>query len=305
MKRVWYLMSGIISLMFGALATAHPLEGTWYNSYCSRIDLSVSNDGLIQGEYTSHTGSTGSSLAIGQLDPESSPTATEGTPFSLGIQWRLVNVDQTDADGSWHWVSMFSGQYHPAQEVSEPDQDPYSIPETLEILNLLIATATLPPLADTAPVTWPQTLDFHKSLPGYCHSVEPGKPVPYTPTASDNISGVWLGSSGERIDLRADKKSGAVTGSFTDQGGEKFNVTGYFDTLAPPSSSKYSVAWQGLTLSLLETGSGTSRELKALAGGVDYADTSTMYLWASDLRTTSWTDRFIQQSLDMTEFSKQ
>ena len=200
---------------------------------------------------------------------------------------------------------MFSGQYHPAQEVSEPDQDPYSIPETLEILNLLVATATLPPLADTAPVTWPQTLDFHKSPPSYCHSVEPGKLVPYTPTASDNISGIWLGSSGERLDLQADKESGLVTGSFTNQGGEGFNVIGFFDTLAPPSSGSYTVAWQGLTLSLMESGSQSTPALEALSGGVDYSDTRKMYLWSSSLRPTGWTDRFVQQTLDMTLFSKQ
>ena len=55
MKFIWYLTTGIVSLMLAALATAHPLEGTWYNSYCSRVDLSVSDDGAHPGRvYLSH-----------------------------------------------------------------------------------------------------------------------------------------------------------------------------------------------------------------------------------------------------------
>lgn len=37
------------------------IAGTWYNSYCSQVSLSVSPVGKVSGIYTSHTGSTGSS----------------------------------------------------------------------------------------------------------------------------------------------------------------------------------------------------------------------------------------------------
>ena len=291
--------------MSASIATAHPLEGTWYNSFCSRVDISVSEDGLIQARYTSQTGSTGSSLAIGRVNPNSSVDSIEGIPFALGVQWRLVNVPQSGADGSWHWVSMFSGQYHPAQHIAEPDQDPYDIPETLEILNFLIATATLPGLAETAPVSWPQTLDFHMTPPSYCHPVEPSKLAPYKPTASDNISGAWTGPNGEHLAVQASIDDGVVGGTYTDNNGQRFDVIGYFDTLAPPSSGQYKVSWQGLTLSLIESGSGSAPELKALAGGVDYSDNSKMYLWASNLKATGWTDRFIQQDLNLAIFTKQ
>ncbi|MCY4277594.1 MAG: avidin/streptavidin family protein [Gammaproteobacteria bacterium] len=284
-------------------ATESPIQGTWYNAFCSRLDLSVSETGHIRGVYTSHTGSVGTSALLGQLDIEAAATGQVGTPFALGIQWRLINEDQSNADGSWHWVSMFAGQYHPQQRVSKPGQTPYTIPETLEILNLLIATATLPGLADTAPVTWPQTLDFHRSPPEYYQGALPGEPVLYTPTAADNVSGAWLSSDGERLDLRSDFATGQVTGSYTDADGVGFDVVGLVDTLAP--AVEHSVSWQGVTLSLMQSNSRGRKQLKVLAGGVDYRDTRKMSLWSSDLRSTSWTDRFVQQSLRTSHFTRQ
>lgn len=297
--------AGALLVLISSPGLTHPLDGTWFNSYCSRVDLSVSDEGQIQGLYTSHTGSTGTSLALGQVSVESSSTQTNGIPFALGIQWRLVNVDASNADGSWHWVSMFSGQYHPEQTITEPGQDPYSIPETLEILNALIATATLSGLTDISPVTWPQTLDFHRNPPSYCHSVEPGKVVPYSATASDNISGSWNGPNGDKLVLNADLGSGTVTGTYVDNAGNTFNVAGLFDTLAPPAGGQYSVSLQGLTLALKAAGAESEARSKALAGGVEYADKTTMSLWTSDLSSTSWTDRFTQQTLDKYMFSKE
>ena len=84
------------------------------------------------------------------------PTNPKGIPFSMGIQWRLINLPMSSADGSWHWVSTFSGQYHQKQTVSAGGQQSYVLEETLVLLNGLIATATLPPLADSAPLMWPR-----------------------------------------------------------------------------------------------------------------------------------------------------
>ncbi len=76
-----------------------PIAGTWYNSYCSQVNLSISPAGEITGVYTSHTGSTGSSNVIGWVGssanpfPKSAilPANPKGTPVALGIQWRLIN----------------------------------------------------------------------------------------------------------------------------------------------------------------------------------------------------------------------
>jgi len=50
-----------------------PLIGTWYNSFCSRVDLTVDQNGVIDGNYTSHTGSTGTSIVAGQVNPALQP----------------------------------------------------------------------------------------------------------------------------------------------------------------------------------------------------------------------------------------
>ena len=281
-----------------------PLGGTWYNSFCSRVDLTVDQNGVIDGKYTSHTGSTGTSIAAGQVNPALQPqpgvpTNPNGIPFSMGIQWRLINVPTSSADGSWHWVSSFAGQYHQKQRVSAGGQQPYDLEETLVLLNGLIATATLPPLADTAPLMWPENLMFHRTPPSYCEAVTPGKVVPYTATAKDNLSGTWRNGDGEVFDLVAVLETGVVAGEFTDKDGNQYEVGGLFDTIAPGSGQ--GVAAQGVTLSLYDA---SKDLLKATAGGVDYSNPNQMWLWTSDLQSTTWTDRFIQQTLDKTVFEK-
>ena len=281
-----------------------PLNGTWYNSFCSRVDLTVDQNGVIDGKYTSHTGSTGTSIVAGQVNPTLQPqpgvpTNPNGIPFSMGIQWRLINAPISSADGSWHWVSSFSGQYHQKQTVSAGGQQSYDLEETLMLLNGLIATAMLPPLANTAPLMWPQNLVFHRTPPSYCEAVTPGKAVPYTATAKDNLSGTWQNGDGEVFDLAAVLEIGVVAGKFTDKDGNQYEVGGLFDTIAPASSQ--GVAAQGVTLSLYDP---SKNLLKAAAGGIDYSDPSQMWLWTSDLQSTTWTDRFVQETLDKTLFEK-
>lgn len=286
-----------------------PIQGTWYNSYCSRVDI-TDTGGRLSGVYTSHTGSTGSSRLIGQTYGVSyvsgnkkkrndknqlQQSPIKGIPFTIGIQWRLINVPQTKADGSWHWVSSFAGQYHPAQTVSSPNQDPYVIPETLEILNGLLATGTVPGLADTVPLFWPQTLHFHRLPPSYCQTVTPPTPVGFSPTATDHISGVWQGPDGQLLHLKASLMEGSVTGVYT-KGETSFEVIGLFDTLAPPASG-YSVSAQGLTLTLKDANP-PRRAMGMATGGVSYANPDTMFLWRSNITSTTWTSRFVQETLD-------
>ena len=281
-----------------------PLTGTWYNSYCSRVDLDVDQNGLINGKYTSHTGSSGTSTVIGQVNPTlqpqpSVPTNPNGIPFSMGIQWRLINLPISNVDGSWHWVSTFSGQHHQKQTVSVGGQQSYVLEETLVLLNGLIATATLPPLADVAPVMWPQTLEFQRTPPNYCKPVTPGKATSYSPTAQDNASGTWRNGEGGKFELAAALQGGTVTGKFTDKQGNSYAVAGLFDTIAPGTGE--GVSSQGVTLALYGS---SNNLLKAVAGGIDYSELSNMWLWTSDLKSTNWTDRFTQATLDKTLFKK-
>lgn len=299
MKHLKCILLSVLSFIMGtyAYADASPVSGTWYNSYCSQIKLNVNYDGLIQGVYTSHTGSTGTSFVFGWINPkttiESENDVLKGIPFSMGINWRLINVDVSKADGSWHWTSTFSGQYHPAQMVQVANQKPYKIPETLEILNGLIATATTPFNPDNGFVTWPQTLRFHRVAPEYCEPVSPGYPLPYTVTAEDKISGVWEMVGGNIIlDLKADMQRGIINGN-AQIGAQKYKVIGLFDTIAPPASG-YTVDLQSLTLSLISADS----IVKTLSGGVYYNSDQNMPMWYSNLIPTTWTNRFTQETID-------
>lgn len=284
-----------------------PLIGTWYNSYCSQVVLSVdASTGVITGEYTSHTGSTGTSNVVGYIDPgasaSSGQTNPNGIPFSIGIQWRLINSDISNADGSWHWVSSFAGQYHPAQTVSADNQDDYSIDETLELLNGLLATATVSGFADDAPVLWPQTLHFNRTAPSYCQDVTPAQPVTYSTNADDNISGQWRNQAGDILSLTASLSDGSVTGTLIPfHGSEKYKVVGLFDVLDPSQTSASNVVWQGVALALYDS---SDKKLKVMAGGVDYDNFGAMYLYSGDLQSTTWTDRFIQETLDKDTWTK-
>lgn len=282
---------------------ASPLEGTWYNSYCSQVELTVSSAGAVSGVYTSHTGSTGSSKVIGYVNPQAepsppSPTPTNplGIPFSLGIQWRLINVPAEQADGSWHWVSTFAGQYHQKQVVEVPGQSNYQIDDTLEILNGLIATAVVPGLADTAPIMWPQTLRFHRTAPSYCNPISPPTPAPYTPTAPDHVTGTWVTSGGlESMTLTAYLDTGTVEGGYKDVEGNEFSVSGLFDTIAPKPLLR-DVAQQGVALALYDS---SNRRVLVMSGGVSLDSPFTeMTLWRGNLKSTGWTDRFTQSTFD-------
>lgn len=303
-KRYIAAIGGVISAAVAAVSVAaeHPLNGTWYNSYCSQVELQVDPldgnfaIGEINGIYTSHTGSTGSSLVKGLVNykPEPGlPTNPKGIPFSLGIQWRLINTTDLP-DGTWHWVSTFSGQYHPAQNVSAGSQDTYQIEETLEILNGLVATSTQKGLAETAPVMWPQTLRFKRQPPDYCRLAPPPPPVPYTPRAPDYVSGTWHNQLGEQLTLNADRITGSIRGSLT-SGGKVYDIAGLFDTVAAAETPGSELAQQGVTLSLYSKDDGSAM---TMAGGVDLPAARQMTLWRGELQSTQWTSRFTQHTLD-------
>lgn len=294
---------------FSNAFSASPLQGVWYNSYCSRIDLNIGTTGAISGLYTSHTGSTGSSYVVGYIDPNAQPAPPSpvpknplGIPFSLGIQWRLINVPAEQADGSWHWVSTFAGQYHQKQDVVVPGQNTYQIEDTLEILNGLIATAIVPGFTDTAPVMWPQTLRFHRSAPSYCEPVNPPRPVQYTPTAADHLTGNWIASGGlEKMTLAATLSDGKISGSYQDANGNSYMVSGLFDTIAPNPILR-DVVQQGVSLTLYDS---ENAQLLVMAGGVDLDfPPIKMTLWTGKLKSTGWTDRFTQSTLDKVAWAK-
>jgi hypothetical protein len=267
-----------------------PVTGTWYNSYCSQMMLAANSGGGVNGSYTSHTGSTGTSVINGWLGEQSSSAATlYGIPLALGIQWRLINQPIANLDPTWHWVSSFSGQYHPAQIIVEKGQSPYPLPETLTITNALVATANLAGYTNNAPVMWPQTLTFTRNPPGYCKPIPPTTPISFTGTVADYISGTWTNTQ-ESMTLQASPDTGIVTGTYTDSQQQQYQVAGYFDNLPVDAS----MAQQGVAL----TARNSSGSLLSLAGGVDLKNSMQMLLWQDRLTSTTWTGRFTESTLD-------
>lgn len=86
----------------------HYLNGSWVNSYASKMDLLVAEDGSIVGQYSSTTGSTGLYSVIGNCAPEVTFQEGEGLAVVLSIYWHPVNSETRDE--SWHWVSTYCGQ---------------------------------------------------------------------------------------------------------------------------------------------------------------------------------------------------
>lgn len=270
-----------------------PLVGTWYNSYCSQVSLDVEKDsGKISGTYTSHTGSVGSSSVVGWLGASKKAIKlNQGTPFSMGIQWRAINEKVDKENATWHWVSTFSGQYFPAQVIQEKGQSDYTIDETIELLNGLVATANMPGYTDHAPVMWPQTLTFTRNPPSYCQPIVTPTEVHYAGTSKDYVTGAWEQMDGSTMLLRANMQTGKVSGEYFDSNKTLFTVTGLVDMLAIDTS----VAAQGVTLTMRAPSSG---KLISMAGGVNLNDKKIMELWQADLTSTTWTGRFSESTLD-------
>lgn len=279
------------------------IAGTWYNSYCSQVELTTGPGNLVQGSYTSHTGSTGSFRITGYVGvAEKDANSTNGTPVALSIQWRAINVEASKGDGSWHWVSNFGGQHHPAQTVSVPGQKPYAVEETLEILNILIATSTVPGFNTKAPIMWPETLQFHKTPPSYCEPVTPPQPISYKSDASDLVSGIWQNSAGDTLRLKADIADGTVSGLFNKASGEAYNVKGLVDNFSNFIPG-VTVKEQGVSLSLYPT-NGAASGLVAMGGGVSRSNTTSMNLFINDLSSTAWNSRFLESTVDKMNFRR-
>jgi saccharopepsin len=296
--------TGSTPAQMSCVQTPHPIEGTWVNSYCSQISLSLTPQNTIIGTYTSHTGSTGSSNVVGWLsgapvnvNHQLLAVNPNGTPVALAIQWRLINDPVSKADGSWHWVSNFSGQFHPQQIVREGGQQDYQLNQTLEVTNGLLATATVKDFADKAPQMWPQTLSFSRIPPAYCEYVAPPPPIPFSGTAIDNISGTWNSTSGATMTLVADIDSGRVIGNYT-VNGQTYGVVGLVDAI--PETPGSVLVEQGIALVM----SDSTGDVLSMSGGVNLADTSSMVLWSDNLTVTTWTDRFMQSDYNKTLWSR-
>lgn len=84
----------------------HSISGTWSNEFGSTMSLFVQNERII-GLYSSHTGSTGEYLLVGNCSPNN-PSDKLGQSIALSIYWK--NILPGEADPSWHWSGSMCGQ---------------------------------------------------------------------------------------------------------------------------------------------------------------------------------------------------
>lgn len=194
------------------------LNGSWKNSYGSKMDLHVKNDGSIIGTYASSTGSTGTYLIIGSCLPED-PSATRGQGIALSIFWRSTTKEA--ADESWHWVSTYCGQLQ-ADGV-------------LSVINSLVATTEFSGIAIGDYI---DKLAFSKVSDANnisdANNTAITLPDDYSRLDHDNgneINGTWLSQTGQsRLTLSvSNKKYGLLQGTLLENG-NTILLSGFSDT---------------------------------------------------------------------------
>lgn len=85
------------------------LTGLWINEFGSQMMIYQvdQSTGFLVGEYSSHTGATGTYLLTGITDNNPAPNVNSQT-IVFNVSWR--NIDGPN-DNTQYWVSGFSGQY--------------------------------------------------------------------------------------------------------------------------------------------------------------------------------------------------
>lgn len=189
------------------------LNGTWENSYGSIMSLEVGNNGLILGEYSSHTGSTGTYIVVGYCRPNN-PTQDASQPLVLSIYWRSTGEEASD-DGS-HWVSTYCGQLDSNGQMT--------------VMNSLVTTTQyqgFKPGDYIDKLVFTKSSSFSKLTANYIN------PITRLKTKVDNpINGIWQNSE-QQIQLvlsLQDQRYGFVSG-WLNYNNERIEMYGFTDTL--------------------------------------------------------------------------
>lgn len=222
------------------------ISGKWQNQYGSVMVLATNpQTGIVYGNYSSSTGSTGTYAVFGWSNP--SPSAGLGTATGLVIFWRSIVAGPSDP--SWHWVSGLGGQI-----VAD------NVGNTMILNHFMVATDDFPQVADVG--TYIDKLTYQRI------SSSEAPPVRALPQANaqlaDPIAGQWVCDQDPSIQLYlqiADQQYGTVVGSFSGSFGS-YELVGFTDTYAPGQ-----ITLQGLTVAALFQGGG----VQVLSGWLDYS----------------------------------
>lgn len=157
------------------------LAGKWQNEFGSTMDLTV-EDGIVQGVYTSSTGSSGEYRVIG-FQQNGEPSSNGGQACALAINWHSIVPGKPD--NSWHWVSGLSGQ------LSIQDGG-----EQLVVAHALVASVEFPDFA--AAGTYIDKLIYKRISDESSH--EPAE-IDKSAAIDDPLVGNWYGADGTNLNI--------------------------------------------------------------------------------------------------------
>ena len=272
------------------------IDGTWVNSYGSKMKLSTSGS-LVDGIYSSTTGSSGSYNIHGYVGK--SVKVGMGIPLAMGIYWHSTE-DSDIPDPSWHWTSSFSGQYFPESAKN---------PETIEVLNMLNATSKFPGLNEKAPLLWPQTLLFTKvsdEISDIKDLIEQEENFASSePFLGD---GKWVSEDDQHIFLL--KKNSLNKGihgeyynqkDFTPNSDSHYAQTkGAFDYYSRDLNNPSNVPYQSLYLVSEFYG-----RVRSFTGGTSYSEPNKMFLFFDDVSSTDIGSRYVGNAINKIILIKQ
>jgi hypothetical protein len=242
------------------------LNGTWNNTYGSTMNL-LTVDNQIFGTYSSHTGSTGVYLLVGNCT-EKSPTQEAGQSVVFSIYWR--NIEGSDPDDSWHWTGTMCGQLLVNGKM------------TLE--NTIIVSVPFeqyPKGNYVDELVFSRKVDIDSSeIPDIKSLFE--KEICVT-SQSFPLEGTWANATTTFCIQKPDTTSGLTMGTLT-RNGVTISLLGFIDTYAEPSMSE-SFSFSGFNLQ--------NQETLSVSGWLDVDKTDLMmYEWVST--STSSENSFMQ-----------
>jgi hypothetical protein len=158
------------------------LNGQWVNSYGSLMTLQQFSNGLLWGEYSSTTGSSGTYLVIGF-----SPYGVTGNqPLSLCIFWKSLKGGPSDP--TWQWVSILCGQL-----LTDAPNGPQ-----IEVLHSMVASGPFTAVNVYEPGAYTETLVFTPYTAAQpVNLVNPDNPFDHNTVVNTVLTGQWVN---KRID---------------------------------------------------------------------------------------------------------
>ncbi len=151
------------------------ISGQWVNAYGSLMNIVQFSNGLIWGEYSSTTGSSGKYTVMGF-----SPYGASGNqPVSLCIYWRSTAGGPPDP--TWNWVSVMCGQLL--------TDAPGGV--QLELLHSMIASSAYNAVDVYEPGAYTETLVFTSYTGNIAHSIKHVNPFDGLEPSPFVLSGTW------------------------------------------------------------------------------------------------------------------